>query len=476
MKTISKTNRLSLMIVLSFAAFVSVMNSSMMNVAIPAIIKDYAIPTSFASWVITSYVTVFALGTAIYGKALDLFKLKPIFIIAISIFGIGCLMCSFSPSYWFLVVGRSVQAIGSSAIPALAFGAVAKFFPLERRGISFGVISAAIGLGGACGPVIGGIVVSTLGWHSLFIGTTCLLAILAACHRLLPDEENTPSEKGRIQELDLLGVLLFGTAIICILLSISFLQLESISNFYSLISISFGLFLFINLVSHLKKSSHPFIDIKLLNNSKFAKGSFTAFVGQAIYLGGLLFVLPLAMSDQYGINEDKIGLILAPGALAVACISPLAGKLTDKYGPVAILFSGLLIFMFSMFFMSIYSFNHNLFSISLTVVIAAIGFAFIMSASAVIASISTTENNGGTSMGVYQLILFMGAGIGACIFGGLIEFLHSHVDEKGLVFGIFSINVYQIIFALSCLIVACPFLILVKELRAPKITAVLDEH
>ena len=138
------------------ASFVSVLNTSMINVAIPLISGDLYVSGAEVGWIVTVYALVFATGIPIYGRISDFFSLRRTFSLALVVFAAGSLVCALAPSFAVLIVGRALQAAGSAAIPALAFGSVAKIFPPGGRGTAFGLLSSSVGVGAAAGPILGG--------------------------------------------------------------------------------------------------------------------------------------------------------------------------------------------------------------------------------------------------------------------------------------------------------------------------------
>lgn len=179
--------RLLLFVVVS-AVFVIVMNGSMTNVALPTIGEEFGVSEGQAGWVISGYLLVFAVGIPLYGRLADIYSLKKAFSLGLATFAAGSLICALAPNLATLVAGRAVQAAGGAAIPALSSTSVAKLLPPGERGAALGLIVSSVGVGGAIGPVVGGLVVQFAGWHALFYGTLFLgLILLPASLRVLPD-------------------------------------------------------------------------------------------------------------------------------------------------------------------------------------------------------------------------------------------------------------------------------------------------
>ena len=167
-----------LLAVLISAVFVSVMNASMVNVAVPVIRRDFGVSEAQVGWVITGYLLLYAVGIPLYGRASDVFSLRRAFSLGLLVFAVGNLISALAPSLPLLVFGRIVQAAGAAAIPALASASVAKVLSPGERGTALGLIVSSVGVGAAVGPVAGGALQQLAGWQSLFYATLVLTLLL----------------------------------------------------------------------------------------------------------------------------------------------------------------------------------------------------------------------------------------------------------------------------------------------------------
>lgn len=142
----TRVNRRLLLAVLICAVFVSVMNSSMVNVAVPVMRQDFGVSEAQIGWVITAYLLIYAVGIPLYGRAADIFSLRRAFSLGLIVFAVGSLVSAVAPNLPLLVFGRSVQATGAAAVPALATASVAKVLPPGDRGTALGLIVSSVGL------------------------------------------------------------------------------------------------------------------------------------------------------------------------------------------------------------------------------------------------------------------------------------------------------------------------------------------
>ena len=195
---------------LAFAAFVSVLNTTMVNVAISLISRGLDVSDANAGWIITGFVLVFAIGIPIYGRLSDFFSLRTIFSLALVVFAAGSLVCALAPGFWVLIAGRALQAAGAAAITALSYGSIAKVFPPGGQGVAFGILSSAVGVGSAAGPILGDSARASPAGGSSSSGRWCSSwpvprrSVRVAGHGL--------GGAGAVRNLDLPGGLLLGAA------------------------------------------------------------------------------------------------------------------------------------------------------------------------------------------------------------------------------------------------------------------------
>jgi EmrB/QacA subfamily drug resistance transporter len=406
---------------MALAVFVSVLNNTMINVAIPLISDDLDISAGRTGWIVTGYSLVFATGIPIYGRISDFYSLRRTFSLALVVFAVGSLVCALAPSFTVLIVGRALQAAGSAAIPALAFGSVAKVFPSGSRGSAFGVLSSSVGVGAAAGPILGGLGVSIGGWQILFYGTFALILILffAALYELPHTESEAPAS-GAVSSLDLPGGLLLAATAGLALFGITEIQQAGISSPLSWGTILLAVLAAIAFSARIRGAREPFASPELFRNRTFLAASSVALLAQFAYIGGGLFLTPLLLVGQGGFSALSTGLVLAPSAIAVAVLSPFAGRLSDRLGPRTVLLVSLTVLFFGLLFVSSYAVGASAYVVALGLFGTGVGYAGVTSPAANAASATLPEESAGVSLGIYQLFFFLGAGTGTAILGAFL--------------------------------------------------------
>lgn len=337
-----------LMLVLSLSVLVAAITVDVVNPVLPLISKDLDASKAQVSWVVSGIALVLAIGVPIYGRISDFFELRRLYIFAITILASGSLLCAVAPNLPLLVLGRMVQGAGMSAIPVLSVIAVSKVFPQGKRGGALGIIAGSIGIGTAAGPIFGGVIGQYLGWNALF-WFTLLLALMIVIGAFYALPNNTPTKAaGSNRNYDLIGGLLLGLTVGLLLFGISQGDATGFSSFSSLTSLICSLVALLGFIWRISTIDHPFVPPVLFKNKDYVITVIVAFFSMFAYFAVLVFV-PLLVVEVNGLTSGQAGMILLPGAAAVAILSPFVGRLSDRFGDKRLIIAGMTMMTVSIF-------------------------------------------------------------------------------------------------------------------------------
>ncbi len=417
---VGQRNTRLLLVVVVTAILISVLNQTFVNVVVPDIRADYGATQGQAGWVITGYLLVFAVGIPLYGRIADLYSLRRTFALGLLLLAAGSLACALAPSLPLLVAGRILQAAGASAIPALGFAAVAKALPEGSRGTALGLLSSSVGVGAAIGPVLGGVVTGLAGWHALFFLTVLLAALLIpGALYALPGVTDGGSRKPAgfmeaVQHFDVPGGLSLALSAGLALFGVTQGQVVGFSS-----PISWGSFVAAGILAgafawRIRAAADPFVTPHLFRNRAFLAAAVTGFFMMFTNVGSLVLV-PLLLSEVNGLSAVRIGLVLAPGALVVAVLSPVAGRLSDRFGPRTLVRVGLVVIGLSTFFISAFAAGASSVLVGLGILGQSLGFALVNSPNANAAAASLSRDESGVGLGIYQMLFFLGGGFGPAV-------------------------------------------------------------
>ncbi|MEH7454916.1 MFS transporter [Gottfriedia acidiceleris] len=302
--------------VLVFTLIISVMNAYMFNVVLPVISKQFQLSPSQVSWIITSYMIVYAIGTVTFGKLTDNYSLKNLLTFGLVFFALGSIIGLVATEYWMIIVARIIQAGGASVIPAVAMIVPVRYFSPEKRGRALGTVAIGLALGAALGPIIAGFVTSALNWQVLFVIPLLSLLTLPFYRKYLDDV------KGGTDKIDFLGGALLAGSIATILLAITK------SNAWLVV---IGAVLLILFVLRIHYATDPFVKPGIFRNKQYSLGLVITFVMTAIGFG-TPFITPQLLSLVNNMSPAFIGIIMLPSALVTALLGLKGGKLADEKG------------------------------------------------------------------------------------------------------------------------------------------------
>lgn len=409
-----------LMMVLSLSVIVGAITSDLVNPVLPLISKDLEASKSQVSWIVSGIALVLAIGVPIYGRISDFFELRKLYIFAIMILASGSLLCAIAPNLPLLVLGRMVQGAGMSAIPVLSIIAISKVFPQGKRGGALGIIAGSIGVGTAAGPIFGGVVGQYLGWNALFWFTFLLaIMIVIGAYYALPTIK--PAESvGSNKNFDFIGGLFLGLTVGLLLFGITQGETSGFSSFSSLTSLIGSVVALVGFIWRIVTAENPFVPPVLFNNKDYVNTVIIAFFSMFAYFAVLVFV-PSLVVEVNGLSSGQAGMILLPGGVAVAILSPFVGRLSDRFGDKRLIITGMTLMGLSTLFLSTYASGASPLLVSVGVLGVGIAFAFTNSPANNAAVSALDADKVGVGMGIFQGALYLGAGTGAGMIGALLS-------------------------------------------------------
>jgi len=403
-----------LLLVIVSATFLTTFTGSMINVAIPVIRAEFDASPALIGWVVTGYLLAYAVGVPILGRASDRYGVRRLFVIGLSGFAAGAIVCAVAPSLPVLVLGRILQGCAGAAVPALSTVAVARTFPPGSRGGALGMITSTVGLGQSVGPIVGGALGEWLGWRGLFgIPITLALALIPLALRSLPD-----GRAAHPCRFDAAGGLLLAMSAGLFLFSITRGQTLGFTAFSSWGSLLVALVAAAALVWRSKRVAHPFVPLGLFRNRTYVAALSVAPVAMFVSLSVLMLV-PLLVVEVNGLSSSATGMVLAPQAAAVALISSFMGRLSDRVGVRRPILVGLGVLMLTVAALSTWA-GVSPAVIAVLMACLGTGLACVQSPTNNAAANSLPEEDVGAGMGLYQGTGFLMGAAGPAITGALL--------------------------------------------------------
>ena len=344
----SARNRLVIALLL-ISTFVVFLNETIMTVALPRLMVALDVSASAVQWLTTAFLLTMAVVIPVTGFLIQRMNTRPIFMMAMSIFSIGTLICAVSPGLELLIFGRVIQAVGTAIMMPLLMTTVMTLVPPESRGKTMGNISIVISVAPAIGPTISGFILNYMEWPWLFILVLPIsLAALAAGMKWM---ENVTEP--RYAPLDIVSVFISAIAFGGLVYGLSSMggeeaaQIAGLPAWAVLLIGAVAMVIFIARQFALQKKDAALLDFRTFQSRMYA--ICVAILAIAMMtLFGTVILLPIYTQNVLGIDALQTGLMLMPGGLIMGLLAPTVGRLYDKHGarrlviPGAILVSAVL--------------------------------------------------------------------------------------------------------------------------------------
>ena len=316
-----------ILIVLIIGSFMSTLDTSIANIALPKIMSVFGVSLDDVKWVLTAYTLTLGAIVPVTGYLGDIFGSKKMFVFALVTFTIGSFLCGMAWSNGAMIVFRIIQAIGGGMIMPVAMTTMMQTFSEETRGTAVGFWGIAVLAAPAIGPTLGGYILEKLDWRIIFyinvpIGILGIFMALI-CLKDVPKKAFT--------KFDYIGFITSTLSIVSILYVLgegSSIDWEDIKNPLFLTVGVFGMMLFI--INELSIED-PLIELRVLKNFEFTISQIVQCLLYAVLLA-VMYVMPLFLQNIRYYTPMETGMILLPSALASALIMPISGKIFDKIG------------------------------------------------------------------------------------------------------------------------------------------------
>lgn len=396
-------NKWAVLMVVVVSTFMSTLDSSIVNVALPNMARSLGVGTSRIQLVALSYLIVISGMVLIFGRLGDMFGKSRTFRYGLLVFSLGSLLCGISYTFAFLIFSRIVQAVGAAAMMANNQGIIAEVFPPTERGRALGLSGTSVALGALVGPGLGGMIVGVAQWEYIFLINVPIgvAAYFFAC-RLLPKGKNFSGEK-----MDGLGAILLLLSIIPLFTALS----EGLNRGFtdSLILCGFGVsivafFLFIQLE---RRREHPLIRLEIFQNRLFSLSIFCSFLTfVAMFCSNI--ILPFYLQDVMSYSPQQAGLVLMIYPMILMVVAPFGGHLSDKIGSEVLTVIGLSLASAGLFGMGTLNRSSSLLHLVFFIAVLAIGMGLFQSPNTSLIMSSVPKSKLGIAGSVNALVRNLG--------------------------------------------------------------------
>jgi MFS transporter, DHA2 family, lincomycin resistance protein len=324
----NKGNFLLVMIMI-LGVFVAILNETLLNVALSKIMADLGITPSTAQWLSTGYLLVIGVLIPVTAYLIQRFTTRSLFLGAMSLFTMGTFIAAISPGIEFLLIGRLLQAAGTGLLFPLLTNVVFSIVPFEKRGSAMGTIGIVITFAPAIGPTLSGIIVEHFSWRVLFYGVLPIaLFVILFAYAKLKNVTETTNPKVDVVSL-LFSTLGFGGIVYGF--SSSGEGHGGWSSNDVLIPISIGVVSLVLFTWRQLTISEPLLDLRTFKYNIFRMSTIIMMIVMMAMFSAMM-LLPIFLQNALGYSPLEAGLIMLPGGIVMGIMSPITGRLFDKFG------------------------------------------------------------------------------------------------------------------------------------------------
>ena len=380
------------------AGFMTLLDVSIVNVALPSIERGLHAPTSDLQWVVSGYALAFGLALVPSGRIGDATGRRRMFVAGVVVFGVGSLLCGLATGSAVLVAARLLQGVGGGMLNPQVSGLIQELFRGAERGRAFGMLGATIGLSTAVGPVTGGLIISAVGpdtgWRWVFfVNLPVVVAAVVLAMRWLP----APSARVRRREdLDPLGTVLLGAGVLALLLPLVETGHgqsggRSVPAWWAAVGAALVVAFVLWERAYARRGRTPLVDLRLFGLPGYSSGAAVALVYFSAFTG-IFFVLTIFFQRALHYSALMAGLAVTPFALGSAVTSFVGGRLVGRFG-------------------------RSLVTVGLALVVAGLGSGMVISPNVTLTLAEVPVEQAGTAGGVLQTGQRIGTAAGIALVG-----------------------------------------------------------
>jgi len=316
--------------IVTLGAFMEVLDTTIVNVSLPHIAGTLSISSDESTWALTTYLVANGIVLTISGALSRMLGRKRYFLICIAGFTVASFGCGISDEFWQILMFRAIQGFFGGGLQPTMQSIILDNFPPEKRQQAFSITAIAIIIAPILGPVLGGYITDTYSWHWIFlinipIGILTFFGVM----QFVQDPPEAEQERKTAPPFDFIGTGFIVIALGCLEVGIDRGEnYDWLGSGFIRVMFALSAAAFVIGIPYLLAAKNPVVNLRVFMNRNFALGSLEiAFMGFILYASSIL--IPQFAQEQLGYNATWAGLVLAPGAVVLVMLIPVAGKVMD---------------------------------------------------------------------------------------------------------------------------------------------------
>ncbi|GIO24162.1 DHA2 family efflux MFS transporter permease subunit [Oceanobacillus sp. J11TS1] len=362
-----------MIVILFIGAFVAILNETLLNVALPSIMEEFEVKPTSVQWLTNGYMLVNGILIPASAFLIQRFTNRKLFLTAMTLFTLGTLLAAISPTFSILLTARLIQAAGSAVMMPLLMNVMLTAFPIEKRGTAMGTFGLVMIVAPAIGPTLSGWIVEHYDWRTLFyiVFPISIISLLIGIFKL---KNVTPQ---RAIKLDVISIILSSFGFGGLLYGFSSAGDKGWDHPSVYITLIVGVIGVVALILRQLRMKDPMLEFRIFRYPMFALSSAISVVLAMALFSGMILI-PLYVQTIRGFTPFEAGLLMLPGALVMGIMSPITGRLFDKFGARTLTVIGLIITGVTTYFFTQLDMKITITSLMVIFAIRSFGMSMVM--------------------------------------------------------------------------------------------------
>lgn len=416
LKKSAASKKWTVFILVAVSIFMSTLDSSIVNVALPYMMQDLGTNINTIQWIVLIYLTTVSSLLLTFGRLSDIKGRKPLYISGFTIFVMGSFLCGIAETPLGLICARAIQGVGASMLMACSPALIVDAFPVKERGGALGLIGAVVAAGLTVGPVAGGFLLEYFSWRYIFyINIPIGMAASFGALIFLPPKAANPL-KQVAEPMDIWGSLLLIVVFSSLISWLTQIVEQGVFSFFCLSTMFLFLFSGVLFIRVENRLNYPLFDFGLLKLRLF----FFPVLSSAILFAALfviIFMMPFYLTYACGFSASRTGMIMIVPFLFLLFVSPISGAMYDRWGSRRLCLTGMGGIALSLLTLTALSPDMGLWSILWRIALAGIGTALFISPNNTAIMNSVNISHRGIASGTVALARNIGMVVGVALAG-----------------------------------------------------------
>lgn len=415
--------------VLMAPTLLTIMTMGMFAVAVPVIRGEYGLAADVTSWLLVAYTLPFMMLMPLYGRLADGIGKRRLLLLGLTLFVGGTALLLFAESLPTILIARAIQGAGSAGVNPLAMAMIVQYAPIDQQGKALGAWNSVGPVAGIIGPFLAGAMIDTLGWRSILLPALLVgVVTLVFVWIVLPRDTALSAGTHSLRSFDWLGVALFNSAIAFLVFYTSSRPITGVAPLRDARLFAAGAAFLVAFVWWVRRHANPFIELSIFRSRNFTLASVCVSV-RMMLMGGMSFLLPLYVTELYGLPAAITGTLLMLHAAALLATMWLGGILIDRWRSRSQIVFGLVVESLAMLLFFLLPEGVSVVWVFSILVLHGLGAGLCLAALHLYAMGSVPRARSATAAGIYSMVRFGGSMLGAAV-GGVV--LYAGLNTYGV--------------------------------------------